>query len=203
MAYASLVNPAGKPKKAGSKKKYNRNPAGLSAIGKNLGQNLQRSAYQAGGALVTDFVYANLPIPEEYKTGYWKPLAKSGIAIIGGAILESFVKGSGRMMLRHGIEGTLTVGMYTAGKMAVAEYFPDLRLDGLGDYTPLRSSSRRTRTITRGMGVPTPGGAEVLTFDRARASMAGMGVPTALAGPDMRSALPMRGRRSTANQHGY
>lgn len=115
--------------KVGGKKKGKRGrPKSRRGMGgslvKSIMANAKVAAIEAGGALATDFIFAKATfIPVEYRTGYWQPTVKAGLAIAVGAVLDNLVKGNTET-IKSAVRGTLTVALHRAGTKAINDAAP-------------------------------------------------------------------------------
>ena len=87
----------------------------------------------ATGALALDIAYAYLPIPANIKTGPMAELVKGGSALaLFGFLAPMVVKKSTADTM---LVGALTVITHQAARKAIAQFAPQVKMDGMGYYS--------------------------------------------------------------------
>lgn len=149
-----------KARRASSKRRYRRNPAGRKGMFGDIQGQLINAAIGAGGALGMDVVMGQVPLPLNLKTGMAKHATKGLGAILMGM--------AGNMFLPRGVSekmvnGALTVVMHDAmreqmvtiapnlslGEAAIPYYPTDMPEPELGYYNP---GALVTESYTNNMG---------------------------------------------------
>jgi hypothetical protein len=146
---------------------YKLNPRfGVNLVG-NVTSALVPSAIAAGGALVADvalgFAFDKLPIPEKFKAGALRHVAR-GVAAVGVGTLASFLVKPD--MARQIMAGGLTVAMHGALRDTLARVAPQVPLADLDedmgtlerDLGTLIADERAQGALPRGASLAKPMG---------------------------------------------
>lgn len=126
-------------------RRYRRNPIGGGVSGFLTGTLIPASV-GAAGALATDLLIGNLPIPAQYRQGAMLSLIRIGAALGVGAIVGAV---AGEDAGTEAAAGAVVVTLYGMTRNYLANNMPQLRL---ARYVPLKGMGRRKIRGMAGMG---------------------------------------------------